>query len=329
MQLSPPVPPERLDVVRGQPVLHGPDGVVGERGVFLRPELEEVMAGRVGVDADRNARETVLIGTYDDQLRKTEEAIAKLLEITPTAHSVDDLPDEEATTVFVKAFRELLRARNVLASYSEFDPAHLPMSEQDFEDFKGKYLDIAQKAKGDGEDEPDEPLAGIDFELELLRRDEINVSYILALLISLRATATEAGAGSAKARAQRARIFELLQSEVQLRGKRALIEAFIDQRMPMLGPDDDLKDAFARFWSEEREKAFGELCAREKLDPEAVMGLVQAMVFSGKKPLGEQVVAAMDVKPGILSRRSSVERVTKAIEDLIETFDEGIGVLDD
>ncbi len=185
--------------------------------------------------------------------------------ITPTPDAVDALPHEEAQAEFVKAFRKLLRLRNVLASYSEFDPAHLPLAEQEYEEFKSKYLDLAQRGQGGGgeEETPPDPLAGIDFELELLRRDDINVAYILALLLALNGAVQEGGAGSRKAKAQRKRIFDLLMSEVQLRGKRELIEAFIDQKMPMLGPNDDVRVAFRAFWEEERAKAYaGSLSGR-------------------------------------------------------------------
>lgn len=251
-----------------------------------------------------------------------------LLEIVPDADAVDDLASEEAQAEFVKAFREVVRVNNVLASFAEFRPEDLALPAQDFEDFKSKYLDLSQRGKEQGGDDPAPGmLDGIDFELELLRRDDINVAYILALLTSLSA-AEKGGRDSRKTREMRRRIFELLLSEVQLRDKRELIEAFIDQKMPLLGPEDDVRAAFAAFWSEERAKAFGKLIENEKLDPAGFERLVQEMVLTGKPPAHDAVVAIMTVKPGILARKAAIARVIDGIETLMATFDEGIGELE-
>src|SRR5690606_40659675 len=103
--------------------------------------MKEQTDEAIALFADKNARETILIGTYEAQLAKARDAVAELVPITSTPDAVDALPHEEAQAEFVKAFRKLLRLRNVLASYSEFDPPDLPLSEQEYEEFKSKYLD--------------------------------------------------------------------------------------------------------------------------------------------------------------------------------------------
>jgi type I restriction enzyme R subunit len=280
-------------------------------------DLKEYTDEAIALFADRNAREVILIGTYAEHLKRHADAVAALLEITPSPDAVDDLRDEEAQAEFVKAFREVIRVGNVLTSFAEFQPEDL-----------SKYLDLATRGKDtDGEVMTTGMLEGIDFELELLRRDDINVAYILALLTSLRA-AEGGGKDSRKSREMRRRIFELLLSQVQLRDKRELIEAFIDQKMPLLSPDADIRAAFATFWSEERAKAFSGLIAAEKLDPAGFDLLSREMVITGKRPAHDAVVAIMTVKPGILARKAAVGRVIDGIEGLLATFDEGVGELD-
>ena len=290
-------------------------------------DLKENTDEAIALFADRNAREVILIGTYEEHLTRHAEAVTALLEIVPDADTVDDLPNEEAQAEFVKAFREVIRVGNVLASFAEFRPEDLTLPAQAFEDFKSKYLDLASRGKTGGDDAPAGMLDGIDFELELLRRDDINVAYILALLTSLRA-AEQGGKPSRKSREMRRRIFELLLSEVQLRDKRELIEAFIDRKMPLLGPGDDVRAAFATFWSEERAKAFAKLIADEKLDPAGFERLMQEIVLTGKPPAHDAAVAIMTVKPGILARKAAIARVIGGIEALMATFDDGVGELD-
>ena len=60
------------------------------------------------------------------------------------------------------------------------------MQEQQFEDYKSKYLDLYDKVKSDHQKEKVSILEDVDFELELIHRDEINVYYIIQLLIKLK-----------------------------------------------------------------------------------------------------------------------------------------------
>lgn len=290
-------------------------------------DLKERTDEAIALFADKNARETILVGTYEEQLEKFSSAVRALLELTPTPDAVDDLPHEDAEAEFVKRFRELMRIRNVLASYSEFKPEDLALEPQAFENFKSKYLDIAQKTKEPKEGDEPSPLDDLDFELELIRRDDINVAYIVALLTSLNASIHEGTISSGKAKAQRKRIFDLLLSETQLRDKRDLITRFIDQTLPMLGPHDDVRDAFSAYWSNERDAAFTRFCGDEHLDPAAFSDLFGQMIYTGKAPLGDAVVAIMTEKPSILKRKAAVERVIAGMQNLLSTFDEGTGEL--
>jgi type I restriction enzyme R subunit len=115
-----------------------------------------------------------------------DEALKLLREITPTYQSVNDLESEEAEAQFVQAFRKLMRAMNVLQSYTDFDWEDLLIDEQEFEDYKSKYLDLYEKVKRENEKQKTSILDDIDFELELIHRDQINVAYILKLLAQLK-----------------------------------------------------------------------------------------------------------------------------------------------
>lgn len=192
----------------------------------------------------------MIVPPYAEQVKRFEEAVAKLREITPTPDAVDGLPDEGTQAEFAKALREVLRLRNIMSSYSEHEPAALPLPPQDFQDYKSKYLDLEQlRHQGGGNDE-DGPLDHIDFELELLRRDEVNVADILALIATLKAA--EGKAGERKARAIRKRILDLLNGEASLLPKKEVVETILAECLPALGLDQDVGAAFASFWSEAR-----------------------------------------------------------------------------
>jgi type I restriction enzyme R subunit len=91
--------------------------------------------------SNKEAIEVVTMPAYEAIAEKFDEALELLREIAPTYQSVNDLESEEDEAHFVQAFRKLMRAMNVLQSYTDFDWEDLPIDEQEFEDYKSKYLD--------------------------------------------------------------------------------------------------------------------------------------------------------------------------------------------
>ena len=108
------------------------------------------------------------------------------------------------------------------------------MSEQSFEQYKSKYLDLYDKVKSDHQKEKTSILEDIDFELELIHRDEINVAYILKLLAKMN---DSEGDGKAK---QKKTIMDMLTGEIELRSKRELIEKFIEEHLPKIDDIDSI-----------------------------------------------------------------------------------------
>lgn len=281
--------------------------------------LKKATDEAIALFSNPEAKEIILMQPYEVYVKKFNDSLAKLLEIAPTVDSVNELPSEEEELEFVKAFRELMRLRNILSGFSDFEFTDLSMDEQEFEDYKSKYLDIYDKVKTTTEKEKVSVLNEVDFELELIHRDEINVTYILKLLGKLHEAEEE------EKEAQRKVIIDLLGGEAQLRSKKELIEKFIRENLPYIKETEEIPEAFEAFWRAEKSQALEQLCIEEQLNPEQLSKLLEDYLFSGRTPLSESVVAAMQVKPKLLERKSIVERIKDKIISLIATFDDGIG----
>ena len=275
--------------------------------------------------SDKNPVETVLVEPYENYRDRFNEAAALLLEIAPTVESVDELVDEKDQLAFVKAFRALMRVRNILIGFSEYDPADLDLTPQAFEDYKSKYLDLYDRTKSKTEGEQVSIVDEVDFELELIQRDEVSVSYILQLLAAAKED-EESGDEGAKERAKQTTqsVLDMLGNEPQLRSKRDLIEKFIADHMPNLQPSQSVESEFETYWSAEREAALGALCEQENLSRDAVQKIIAEYSFTGRAPLAEQVHDAVIEKPRILERRTVLERVTDKILALVNTFNDGV-----
>ncbi len=210
-----------------------------------------------------------------------------------------------------------MRLLNVLRTFTEFSFDDLSMPEQTFADYKSKYLDLHDKVKLAHEKEAASILNDIDFELELIHRDEINVVYILKLLAELK----EAPTGEQRKRKKA--ILDILSGETTLRSKRELIKQFIDKHLPNIDDPDDIPESFEKYWQEKQCQAFEKLAKTEGLDSQKLEKLIGDYMFTGKTPLRNDVVSALHQKPGLKDRASTAERVISKIFNFIETFING------
>jgi type I restriction enzyme R subunit len=193
------------------------------------------------------------------------------------------------------------------------------MTEQQFEDFKSKYLDLYDKVKSNHQKEKVSILEDVDFELELIHRDEINVAYIIQLLIKLKAQAQK---DTSKMEQE---IFNLLSTETTLRSKRELIEKFIKENLPVIVDTDEVAPEFDKFWNAEQQKAFSKLVAEESLSPDKTEKLIEDYLFAERPPLRDEVLELIDgEKPSLLQRKKLGDRILKRILDFVDTFINGM-----
>ncbi|MBO6532211.1 MAG: type I restriction endonuclease subunit R [Muricauda sp.] len=280
--------------------------------------LKEATDEAITLFSNKNAIEEIIMQPYEEYVTKFNQAFVALLQIAPTVNSVNELPSEEEELAFIQAFRELMRLKNVLATFTEFQFDDLSMTEQTFEDYKSKYLDLYDKAKGHNQKEKVSILGDIDFELELIHRDEINVAYILKLLAKLKDAAPEEQEKQKKA------LIEIVAGDAQLRSKRELIEKFIQENLPHISDSDDIPDEFESYWNEERKEAMNQLSKEENLDKKQLQEVIGKYIFTEKKPLRDDVIGLMNERPALKERATVAERVTQKIITFVETFISGI-----
>lgn len=280
--------------------------------------LKKATDDAITLFSNKEAIEVVTMPDYEKIAEKFDEALKLLREITPNYQSVDDLESEEDEAQFVQAFRKLMRAMNVLQSYTDFDWDDLPIEEQEFEKYKSKYLDLYEKVKRDTQKQKTSILDDIDFELELIHRDQINVAYILKLLTQLK------GEKGAAAAAQRKAIIDLLGGDIHLRSKRELIQKFIDENMPYIKDGDNIDDEFEKFWQDQKVLALGKLCEEEHLDKAQFKALIDAYIYSGREPIKDEVFQCLDNRPSILQARVIGDRIIAKMKEFVEVFEKGM-----
>jgi len=269
--------------------------------------------------SNKEAIDIIIMKPYDDYVKKFNDAFVTLLNITPTVNSVNNLPAEDDELKFITAFRELIRIKNVLTTFSDFKWEDLSMHEQLFEDYQSKYLDLYDKVKSDHQAEKVSILEDVDFELELIHRDEINVAYIIKLLIKLKSKSKTDTAETEN------EIFNLLNTEARLRSKRELIERFIKENLPTIEESEDVPQEFEKFWNIEQQKAFDQLVQEENLSAEKTQSLIEQYLYAEREPLrGEILELLQGEQPKVLERKRLGDRILKKILNFVETFINGI-----
>jgi type I restriction enzyme R subunit len=265
-----------------------------------------------------DAKEEIIIQPYEDYVSKFNIAFIALLKIAPTVDSVNKLQSEDDEAEFIKAFRELMRIKNVLTTFTEFQFDDLSMSEQSFEDYKSKYLDLYDKVKGNHQKELVSILDDLDFELELIHRDEINVNYILKLLAKLKDATPEEQA------VQKQKIIDVLSGDTQLRSKRELIEKFINNNLPKIKDSETISDEFENFWIQERLNAIEKLSKEENLNFVELEKVIGNFLFTEKPPLRDDIIGMLNERPSLKERATISERITTRIYDFVDTFIGGV-----
>ncbi|WP_276391902.1 type I restriction endonuclease subunit R [Eudoraea chungangensis] len=296
------------------------DEVKSQGNVVCFRNLKDATDEAITLFSNKEAIEEIILQPYEDYIEDFNEAVERVKAITPTFESVNDLVSEAEELEFVKAFRELMRVKNVLNTFTEFSYDDLGMDEQTFENYKSKYLDLYETIKSESQKEKVSILNDIDFELELIRRDEINVTYILSLLAKLSDTKKPQ-----EQEKQKKQISDILESEIQLRSKKELIEKFIEENLPLVTDSDLIPDAFEDFWTIEKKSAIVNLSKEENLDFKKLVDLVSNYLFTEKEPLRDEVISVMNERPSLKERAKSSNRIITKINDFIETFINGMG----
>jgi type I restriction enzyme R subunit len=297
--------------------------ILGERksqgNILAFRNLKNATDDAITLFSNKEAIEVVTMPDYEAIAKKFDEALKALREITPTYQSVNDLESEIDEAQFVQAFRKLMRAINVMQSYTDFDWEDLPIDEEEFNNFKSKYLDLYQKVKQDHQKEKTSILDEIDFELELIHKDQINVAYIIKLLAQLKEEKTPSAAA-----AQKKAIIDLLGGDIQLRSKRELIEKFIQENMPFIKEGDNFNDEFEKFWQEQKVLTLDKLCKEEHLDKAQFKALIDAYIYSGREPIKEEVIKCLDNRPSVLQSRVIGDRIIAKMKEFVEVFVKGM-----
>lgn len=224
----------------------------------LQKETDEAIA----LFGDKEAGSIVLLKNFDayyygyDEGGKNHRGYIELLEELEMKFPIGQpIIGEQNQKDFISLFGAILRLRNILTAFDAF-AGNERISDRDLQDYQSIYIDLYQQLKTE-KTEKENINDDIIFEIELIRQVEINIDYILMLVAKYHESNCED-------KEILVSIDKIVNSSIQLRSKKELIENFIQTVNASTEVDSDWK-AFVR---EQMETDLSSLISEENLKPE-------------------------------------------------------------
>ena len=305
-------------------------------------DLKSNVDASIKLFSNSNNLEDIVRPPFNEVKKNYQELTTNFLEQYPTPSSIDLLQSEKDKKQFILAFRDVIKKHAEIQVYDEFeeDAADLGMTEQQFMDFRSKYLDIYDTFAGgckpsEENQTPDEDtestetstesgIDDIDFCLELLHSDIINVTYILELIADLNPY-------SADYKEKRTYIIDTMIKDAELRNKAKLIDGFIQQnvdddrdnfmaRKQKFDGTSDLEERLNNYITTERNNAVDKLAKEEGLDVTVLNHYLSEYDYLQKEQPEIIQEALKEKHLGLIKKRKTLTRILERLKSIIRTF---------
>lgn len=239
-------------------------------------DLEKATEDAIKTFGDENSVNIILENSFEDYMngfkdKDSGKVIKGYIEISnelvqkfpePTEIELDADKKE-----FVQLFGELLKSENILRNFDEFQNVDKIISERLMQDMKSVYVDIREnitkRRNYDDAQKTDIDFSDVEFQIDLLKTDEINLDYILKLILEKYKEHDDIEV--IKAEVKRA-----IRSSLGTRAKEELIMSYINStRLSELKTNDDIVESFYEFARKEKAKNVDELISEERLNSDA------------------------------------------------------------
>ena len=284
----------------------------------LQKETDEAIA----LFGNKEAGGIVLLKTYEeyyngyeDDKGREKEGYSELIEELQNKFPIDEqIIGEQNKKEFIVLFGNILKIKNILSAFDKFAGNEI-LSEREYQDYQSIYIDLYEEIKKIRNTDKESINDDIIFEIELIKQVEINIDYILMKV-------AEYYKSNKKDKEILIDIKKAIDSSIELRSKKELIEGFIDR----VNSSKNVTDDFKKFVREEKEKDLEKVIEEEKLKPEETKKLIDNSLRDGTlKTTGTDIDKLLPP----VSRFGGGNRVEKklgVIEKLKGFFDKYLGL---
>ena len=291
-------------------------------------DLEKATQNAIKTFGDENSVNIILEKSYEEYIHGfTDEETGKTIkgyidicnEIIAKFPEPAEIELEIDKKEFVELFGEVLKAENILRNFDEFENFEKIISDRQMQDMKSVYVDIRENilnskrnevTDGENIDFPD-----VEFQIDLLKTDEINLDYILALIL-------EKSKENDDIDSLKAEICRVIRSSLGTRAKEELIINFINKtRLSELRTTDDILESFYSFAKKEKMNKINCLVEEEKLKENSKYFIEKAIGKGYVEYAGDEldsIIPATSRRHG--AREKKKESVLEKIRNIVEVF---------
>ena len=218
---------------------------------------------------------------------------------------------EEDQKKFARLFGSLLKTINILQCFDDFKGAQL-IDERDMQDYQSMYIDIYNKFRGREKADKESINEDVVFEIELVKQVEVNIDYIISLI----AKHHEENTLSAEIRLSLAKAID---SSIELRNKKDLIERFISSLTPEVSQVDIEWQEYVR---RQRQMELDRIIEEEHLKNEPTYKFMEASFREGSiRETGTDVAAILPPMSRFSKDRATKkENVLVRLREFFERF---------
>lgn len=239
----------------------------------LQKETDEAIA----LFGNKEAGGIVLLKTYEeyyngyeDDKGREKEGYSELIEELQNKFPIDEqIIGEQNKKEFIVLFGNILKIKNILSAFDKFAGNEI-LSEREYQDYQSIYIDLYEEIKKTRNTDKESINDDIIFEIELIKQVEINIDYILMKV-------AEYYKSNKKDKEILIDIKKAIDSSIELRSKKELIEGFIDR----VNSSKNVTDDFKKFVREEKEKDLEKVIEEEKLKPEETKKFIDNSLRDG------------------------------------------------
>ena len=297
--------------------------------------LEKATKDAIKVFGDENSINVIIERSYDEYIngftdedsgvvfKGYKELCEEIIEKFPDPTEIKLEKDKKE---FVKLFGEILKRENILRNYDEFSGFEKIITERLKQDMTSTYIKIKEELispdptggrdRGKGENDEKIDFSDVEFHIDLLKTEEVNLDYILALILE---KAKEQGANNETLKEE---IRRLIRSSLGTRAKEELIIEFINRTdLTKFDKNEDILEAFYEYAKIEKEHKINELISEENLKEQSKK-FIEKSISRGYVTQGGTELD--DVLPPV-GRRGGAREVKKQsvlskLKDIVKVF---------
>ena len=292
--------------------------------------LEKATKDAIKVFGDENSINVIIERSYDEYIngftdedsgvvfKGYKELCEEIIEKFPDPTEIKLEKDKKE---FVKLFGEILKRENILRNYDEFSSFEKIISERLKQDMMSTYIKIKEERISQKPPiiDPDGPVidfSDVEFHIDLLKTEEVNLDYILALILE---KAKEQGTNNETLKEE---IRRLIRSSLGTRAKEELIIEFINRTdLTKFDKNEDILEAFYEYAKIEKEQKINKLISEENLK-EKSKKFIEKSISRGYVAQGgtelDDVLPPVGRRGG--AREAKKQSVLSKLKDIVKVF---------